>query len=638
MVKAGSMLGIAVLLGVALPGVTTARAATALTLDAGSARQRAERLAAAGRDAEAEQWWRAHLAEVAAARPADAAARASALDQLGLNLARQGRPAEGEPLLRAGLALRRAALPADPLAVAVSLNNLASCLQDMGRYEEAEAALREALTLKEAHLPAVHPDLAAGYANLGSVLFALARYAEGEAFTRRALALREQIGPPGSADIARAMNNLAANLVAQRRLDEAEPLIRAALALREAALPPGHPDLAQAYLNTGVTLVELDRLDAAEPLLRKALTLTEAAFPPGHPQIVVATVRLADCLYLRRAHDAAEALYRQAVARAAALAGDHPERIAALDQLSYFLDRRQRAPDAVRSLARAAGVAALARMDAYRGFSPGARSELQRHRPLFQRHVAAAWSLGQRWPLPLAFVQARAAGDAAAAVTELQRALRECGAGAPPALRCFDVMLTLANVEAYEGDPARGEPVARAAVALADAALPIGHADRAAAWSTLAACLTGQGRFADADAPFVRALAEFDAARVADPVARAAVLRARAVNLDELKRYAEAEPIYRGLLALREAAGEPGAIVAALNDLAYNLDQQGQGAGAEALLRRALTIRTATLPAGHPDLARAYANLAANLERQGQVEAAAALRARAAAIRDAAPQ
>ncbi|WP_337846334.1 tetratricopeptide repeat protein [Sphingomonas sp.] len=632
MVKAGSMLGMAVLLVAALPG-----AAAGYPVDAGSARQHAERLAAAGRDAEAEHWWREHLAEVEAARPGDAAARASALDQLGLNLARQGRPVEGEPLLRAGLALRRAADPVDPLAVATSLNNLASCLQDMGRYEEAEAALRETLTLKEAHLPAVHPDLAASYANLGSVLFALARYAEGEAFTRRALALREQIGPPGSADIARAMNNLAANLVAQRRLDEAEPLIRAALALREAALPAGHPELAQAYLNTGVTLVELDRLDAAEPLLRKALALTEAAFPAGHPQIVVATLRLADCLYLRRAHDAAEALYRQAVARAGTLADDHPERIDALDQLSHFLERRRRAPDAVRSLSRAAGVAALARMDAYRGFSPGARAELQRHRPLFQRHVAAAWRLGQRWPLPLAFVQARAAGDAAAGVTELQRALHECSAGAPPGLRCFDVMLSLANVEAYEGDPARGEPVARATAALADAALPIGHADRAAAWSTLAACLTGQGRFADADAPFVRALAEFDAAAAPDPAVRAAVQRARAVNLDELKRYTEAEPIYRALLAMREAAGEAGAIVAALNDLAYNLDQQGQGAAAEALLRRALAIRTASLPAGHPDLARAYANLAANLERRGLAEAAAALRAQAAAMRGAAP-
>ncbi|WP_156456089.1 tetratricopeptide repeat protein, partial [Sphingomonas sp. CCH9-E2] len=85
-------------------------------------------------------------------------------------------------------------------------------------------------------------------------------------------------------------------------------------------------------------------------------------------------------------------------------------------------------------------------------------------------------------------------------------------------------------------------------------------------------------------------------------------------------------------------AGEAGAIVAALNDLAYNLDQQGRGAAAEALLRQALAVRAATLPPGHPDLARAYANLAANLERRGQVEAAAALRARAAAIRGAGPR
>jgi uncharacterized heparinase superfamily protein len=55
------------------------------------------------------------------------------------------------------------------------------------------------------------------------------------------------------------------------------------------------------------------------------------------------------------------------------------------------------------------------------------------------------------------------------------------------------------------------------------------------------------------------------------------------------------------------------------------------------LLRRALAIRAASLPAGHPDLARAYANLAANLERRGLAEAAAALRAQAAAMRGAAP-
>ncbi len=70
-------------------------------------------------------------------------------------------------------------------------------------------------------------------------------------------------------------------------------------------------------------------------------------------------------------------------------------------------------------------------------------------------------------------------------------------------------------------------------------------------------------------------------------------------------RYAEAEPLHRRDLAIREATRGPDhpEVAASLNNLALHYDQRGKFDEAEPLYRKALGITRKTLGTGHPDVA-----------------------------------
>ena len=70
-------------------------------------------------------------------------------------------------------------------------------------------------------------------------------------------------------------------------------------------------------------------------------------------------------------------------------------------------------------------------------------------------------------------------------------------------------------------------------------------------------------------------------------------------------RYAEAEPLYKRALAIREKALGPDHpdVAKALNNLAVLYQKQGRYAEAEPLYKRALAIREKALGPDHPDVA-----------------------------------
>ena len=70
-------------------------------------------------------------------------------------------------------------------------------------------------------------------------------------------------------------------------------------------------------------------------------------------------------------------------------------------------------------------------------------------------------------------------------------------------------------------------------------------------------------------------------------------------------RYAEAEPLYKRALAIREKALGPDHpdVARSLNNLAELYENQGRYAEAEPLYKRALAIREKALGPDHPDVA-----------------------------------
>ena len=111
-------------------------------------------------------------------------------------------------------------------------------------------------------------------------------------------------------------------------------------------------------------------------------------------------------------------------------------------------------------------------------------------------------------------------------------------------------------------------------------------------------------------------------------------------NLAELYRdqgrYAEAEPLYKRALAIREKALGPDHpdVGTSLNNLAELYRAQGRYAEAEPLYKRALAIREKALGPDHPDVGTALNNLAELYRAQGRYAEAEPLFKRALAIRE----
>ena len=92
---------------------------------------------------------------------------------------------------------------------------------------------------------------------------------------------------------------------------------------------------------------------------------------------------------------------------------------------------------------------------------------------------------------------------------------------------------------------------------------------------------------------------------------------------DAQGHYAQAEPLYKRSLAIREKALGPDHpdVATSLNNLALLYETQGQYAQAEPLYKRSLAIREKALGPDHPDVAAALNNLARAVRRTRPVRA-----------------
>jgi tetratricopeptide (TPR) repeat protein len=150
---------------------------------------------------------------------------------------------------------------------------------------------------------------------------------------------------------------------------------------------------------------------------------------------------------------------------------------------------------------------------------------------------------------------------------------------------------------------ARGEPYARRALALREAALGPDHPDVAADQANLAALLDGQGKLDEAEALYLQALAVFERVFGPDHYEVAVTLNNLAAIHDARGRPAEAERLYRRALAIKERLLGPDHrdVGVSLNNLGMLLKDQGHLDDAEGLLARAVAIFDGALGAEHPD-------------------------------------
>jgi tetratricopeptide (TPR) repeat protein len=162
----------------------------------------------------------------------------------------------------------------------------------------------------------------------------------------------------------------------------------------------------------------------------------------------------------------------------------------------------------------------------------------------------------------------------------------------------------------------------------------VNHADYGAALNNLARVYMAQGKYADAEGLFKRALAIYEKTQGPDRPNVAHILTGVAAVYTYQGKYADAEgPLKRALTIYEKARGvSQRAVANTLSNLAIVYTEQGKYADAEPLYQRSLAIREKALGKDHPDVAESLYNLANAYGRQGKYADAERLYKRALAI------
>ena len=147
---------------------------------------------------------------------------------------------------------------------------------------------------------------------------------------------------------------------------------------------------------------------------------------------------------------------------------------------------------------------------------------------------------------------------------------------------------------------------------------------------------SNQGRFADAEPLYKRALAIKEKAFGPDHPDVAISLSTLAQLYQTQGRYVDAEPLYKRALAIKEkilGTNHPD-VATILNHLAFLYQAQGRYADAEPLYKRSLEIGEKALGPDHPDVAASLNNLAELYDNQGRYTEAEPLSKRSLAIKE----
>jgi tetratricopeptide (TPR) repeat protein len=225
-------------------------------------------LAHEGREAEAEQLYRAALG----AGYEDDLARAKIATNLAALYQREDRFREAEVMYRCALQWRQKHLAAESVEVAYSLNNLAEVYRAEGRDWEARNLMETALrTLQQFHADA--PGLPSVLNNLAIVRCRFGEVDQAEELLRTALRSYDQNADTASREYGVTLNNLGRVLETKNDFLAARPLYEQAIGIFERLGAPARKDLASALANTGVLYQRLDRIEDARQAEQRALEL-----------------------------------------------------------------------------------------------------------------------------------------------------------------------------------------------------------------------------------------------------------------------------------------------------------------------------------------------------------------------------
>ncbi len=222
----------------------------------------------------------------------------------------------------------------DPLTL-FSMNNVAVCYLTAGKLDLALPLYQEVLRLRQSTLGPDHLDtlvsmnnLAAGYRKAGKLDLALPLFEE-------TLKRRKAILGLDHAHTLESMNNLAGGFQDAGKLDLALPLFEETLRLRTAKFGIDHPITLTSTSNLALAYKDAGKLDLAIPMWTETLKLAKEKLGLDHPETLAGMTNLASGYRAAGKVDLALPLYEEALRLTRAKLGpDHPDTLNSIHALA----------------------------------------------------------------------------------------------------------------------------------------------------------------------------------------------------------------------------------------------------------------------------------------------------------------
>lgn len=278
--------------------------------------------------------------------------RARLLAEVGKVYGTLGLLDESESFLRRAIDLQRRQRPADEAAIAESLRDLGLALQEQGDYGEAKKLYLEAREIVGRTLGLQNRRGAELANDLGVIALYEGNLEEGETLIQEAVDIDARLDDGDMESRVNYTNNLSMILGFQGRLGDMELLLRDVVELGRRELGPDHPATLLAIANLGAILGEQGKYAEAEPYYQEALTVRRRVLGDDHPDTLNTLSNMAWLLGQQGRNAEAERVYAEAIEGWTRVAGeDHEVRLRTISNLGDLLTTQGRIDEALELLA-----------------------------------------------------------------------------------------------------------------------------------------------------------------------------------------------------------------------------------------------------------------------------------------------
>ena len=240
------------------------------------------------------------------------------------------------PLLEETLRLRKAVLGPDNPDTLGSMNDLASGYRDIGELDKAVALSEDTVRQCKAKLGPDHPRTLVATNNLAEEYQTAGQFDKALPLYQETLRIKEtKFGPDHPATL-RTQSNLASAYVEAGQFYKALPLCEETLRKLTAQLGRDHPETLTTMKNLALGYRSVGQFDKSLRLCDESLRLTKARFGPDHTLTLTATSDLASLLMDMSQPDKALPLFDETLRiRKAKLGPDHSETMKTLEGLAW---------------------------------------------------------------------------------------------------------------------------------------------------------------------------------------------------------------------------------------------------------------------------------------------------------------